>query len=306
MKVNPQMGSYDPTPAEASILDELADSDLLETGSPDDDFEDDIVILDPDDSVTLDGEPEMGAPAKGIFSNLLKRGLGKPKKAKITPKTIRRASEPRSKAVAATKAGKQKLAVFKKMNALARNSEIMYSKVENATTTSDTRGKMARLRPAEVTALKNLIFSGAVNTPQIYTLALVGGNLQFNADTALATGSFFAGGVLEFEVSDLNKVRGGQVTIKMYSKSTDPTGMTPAVTKTIRISNSSNPQSVKLTEIIGAMVQGRPRLVTAVTDSTNVTFNTGFVVVGLPSGYSAKLRPFVPGDDEIESFLQIL
>lgn len=224
------------------------------------------------------------------------------------------------KKIIATPTGVAQLKAVTAIHGLIHNNDFSYTRVKYGIRTVTDRAS-SFLRPAECSALKNLLFSGSAADPLVRSMTQTGPNsvgygacqtesgIQFMPD-----GANWVGVILTFEASDLNQVRELEVTVRGYSRAYDVTGALPCVTETFVMSKKHAKMEVAF--LMSKNVGGTARLISAPTavssDSNPSNSLCRIEVSGIPGTsagtllYGVKIRAIVPGEAKAENMIKVL
>jgi len=298
-------------------LDVLA---ALEGGEPDfDEFEleEGDPDLDGDELVVEDPDPEQVGPKHKKVKTSSRRGIAAVRK---TMKRGGKVGGPGGHHIA-----KKAIA----LDRMLKNREISFIHVKGGRIISSTIGGNPKLRPAEVQAVQSAMFLARTGQPATYagisyaSLGIVppagiGASdqvIDFEASQDLI-GQPFVGCVLTMEVTTLNAVLGGQFTLKVYSRaSTLVSGKNSVVTEQIVFQIDQTAKFFQAMIVPGVLSGGRSRAALGPLLADPFVFAnpggdsapaSGLIVASPPQSYLGKARLFVPGDEEVESFLEVL
>lgn len=263
------------------------------------------------------GDPFDGTEQGGIFRR------GKKKKGRAKPQTLARiaqASRSPDPAIAARAnqsisaisrdpAARQQLANVAAVRAATKRitPPFVYIK-RGASLLSSSLGPNARLRDADTSAMIAEIMTAEPFNPQVFPFAVVGANLVMNMDSVLnpANGGPLATGIaykwvgtfIDISASVFNKEPARAFSVQVI------TGAGETELHTFRMERGVDAACFLVTN--GRLSGGAPRLLSRLV--TSVVVPTGLrqlVISGLNvANYGATGRFLVPGDKEVEAFLQ--
>lgn len=262
------------------------------------------------------GAPPAATPIQNLLKNIMasiraKTGAtAKSMKFTGTRRDLRRAKGETARKVVATPAGVAKIKALAKIDKIARPTDIYYTRVKNGIVKFDNRGSVInRMRPAEVYTLMGSLFSGPPYPSEIHsfpapTLGVT--TLPMSQVANLVDGALWTGYILTFEVPQLNLVTNSIIEVQTYMATFDPTGATPSFVQRFQMSGTST--TTTITSVLTVMSNARPRFAQSYLAASDVGPNAlnRIDIVGLPSNYTAKVRLLVPGEADVEQFINVL
>lgn len=298
----------------------MNDNLYTETLTPStDDAHEDLAVIDETGDPSYEAEVlELGAPpSPSPIARLIAQMIkGLPKKPVIGAwkggnRDVQRIKKGGNKKIIATPSGMEKVKAAIAASKVARPSDVFYTRVKNGLIKFDSRGAVInRMRPAEVYAVMNAMFTGTPVSPDLAVFPAPISGLTFlpiaNVVNGVA-GYVWAGYLMTFEVAQLNLVTDAQITVKTYHASFDPSGVAPAFTQRFMMSRTST--TTTICSLLSVMINARPRFCSSAVSPGEVGAPGApnrIEIIGLPAQYSAKLRVLVPGDSDTEAFINVL
>jgi len=193
------------------------------------------------------------------------------------------------------------------VQALSQNKGVFYEHIKGGKIISSDLGVNARLTPQEVQALKSAVYGQVPFSPTIFPFT-GSGTLTVDVIQSLfgvigATPTLVPGYLIILAASTLNLNQGVQIgAVRKYGSVNSSQQQSTNI-----IELDSGVKAVKMLLLSAQIFAGTPRFF-APTFTGNASADTtrNVVFTGVPTNYSATLRPLTPGDAEVNEFLNSL